>query len=107
MAEPMILDKSGQCVVQPGQYQHFKGGVYRVMSVATHSETGEHYVIYTSEKSGELWIRPLSMFTELVSVDGRTRARFERLRELEAKPRKANGSRSRQSPTPPLLLAPA
>ena len=48
-------------------YKHFKGNLYRVEDVATHSETGEKYVVYRQmygEKS--LWIRPLEMFLEEV-----------------------------------------
>jgi hypothetical protein len=51
----------------PGTYQHFKGGKYRVIGTATHSETKEPMVIYTPlyNDSG-LWVRPLAMFTEAV-----------------------------------------
>jgi len=65
-----------------GLYQHFKGGVYRVIGFAMHSETLETYVeymsLYDSEKypKGTKWTRPLSMFTETVVVDGVTRNRF-------------------------------
>ncbi len=48
-------------------YKHFKGNLYRVEDVATHSETGETYVVYRQmygEKS--LWVRPLAMFLEEV-----------------------------------------
>lgn len=48
-------------------YKHFKGNLYRVEDVATHSENCEKYVIYRQmygDKS--LWIRPLSMFLEEV-----------------------------------------
>ena len=44
-------------------YRHFKGGLYRVEDVATHSETLEEYVVYRKlygDKS--LWIRPKEMF---------------------------------------------
>ena len=49
---------------RPGQvYRHFKGNIYRIITVAVHSETGESLVIYkrddTEEKS---YARPLDMF---------------------------------------------
>ena len=49
---------------RPGQvYRHFKGNIYRIITLATHSETGETLVIYkrddTEEKS---YARPLDMF---------------------------------------------
>lgn len=63
----------------PGCYQHFKGRIYAVTSVATHSETEETMVVYMSE-DGRLWVRPLAMFTEpVVWPDGVTRPRFRRM----------------------------
>lgn len=48
-------------------YRHFKGNLYQVEDVATHSETGETYVVYR-QMYGEktLWVRPLAMFLEEV-----------------------------------------
>lgn len=62
---------------QPGIYRHYKGGTYEVVGVATHSETLERLVVYRSMKDqGGMWVRPLSMFTQTVDVDGRTVPRF-------------------------------
>ena len=61
-----------------GRYRHFKGGVYDLVDIARHSETREEFVVYRSA-SGELWVRPRSMFFENVEVDGGTVARFERM----------------------------
>lgn len=48
---------------KPGPYKHFKGGKYRVLDVAKHTETGEVLVIYYAEgKPNEIWARPLAMF---------------------------------------------
>ena len=48
-------------------YKHFKGKLYRVEDIATHSETGETYVVYRQMYGEEsLWIRPLEMFLEEV-----------------------------------------
>jgi len=60
-----------------GRYQHYKGNFYLVEGVATHSETEEKLVIYRPlyGESG-LWVRPLSMFTEQVEVDGQHQTRF-------------------------------
>ena len=61
----------------PGTYRHYKGNLYEVVDVATHSETEERLVIYRA-LYGErgLWVRPLEMFTETVEVDGQTVPRF-------------------------------
>jgi hypothetical protein len=61
----------------PGIYRHHKGARYRVIGVAKHSETGEDLVVYQA-LYGEmgLWVRPLSMFCETVTIAGTPMARF-------------------------------
>ncbi len=36
----------------PGRYRHCKGGFYRVLTLARHTETGESLVVYQSEQDG-------------------------------------------------------
>ena len=58
-------------------YRHFKGDYYLVEGVAQHSETGESYVIYRKlYGDGGLWVRPASMWTELIDRDGYHGPRF-------------------------------
>ena len=63
--------------IRPGRYRHFKGKEYEVLGVARHSETEEEYVV-SRQLYGEhgLWIRPASMWNELVIRDGKTQPRF-------------------------------
>lgn len=42
---------------------HKKGGLYRFISYATHSETMEEVAVYENSR-GELWVRPRAMFDE-------------------------------------------
>ena len=50
-----------------GVYKHFKGDLYLVEDVATHSETKEKYVVYRGlYGNNELYIRPLQMFLSKV-----------------------------------------
>ena len=66
--------------VPPGKYRHYKGGEYQVIGVARHSETQEWYVVYQPLYGDHgLWIRPLSMFTETVTLNGQQIPRFQRL----------------------------
>lgn len=54
-------------------YRHFKGDLYLVEDIAKHSENNELYVIYRQlYGQGELWIRPLAMFCEVLP-DGQPR----------------------------------
>ena len=64
-------------VLAPGRYRHYKGKDYRVLHVATHSETREKLVVYqTLYGDFDYWVRPLDMFLESVEVDGRQVPRF-------------------------------
>ena len=57
-------------MLERGIYQHYKGQLYQVFSVATHSETEEKLVVYQCLYGDySLWVRPLSMFTEQVTLD--------------------------------------
>lgn len=66
--------------VQPGRYQHYKGKYYVVFGVAKHSETEEELVVYRTDYGDKsLWVRPLTMFTETVEVNGLVTPRFRRV----------------------------
>jgi hypothetical protein len=62
---------------KPGRYRHYKGNEYEVIGTATHSETEEALVVYRP-LYGErgLWVRPLGMFCESVTVGSETVPRF-------------------------------
>lgn len=63
--------------MKPGIYRHYKGNEYEVIGVAKHSETLEDYVVYRAlYGEGGLWVRPLQMFEEQVTVDGKMVPRF-------------------------------
>lgn len=64
----------------PGLYRHYKGGQYRVIGTARHSENDELLVVYRCLYDNDsLWVRPLAMFVETVTVEGQKRPRFERI----------------------------
>ncbi|AGH80409.1 hypothetical protein PCNPT3_02335 [Psychromonas sp. CNPT3] len=48
-----------------------------MQGIAIHSETEEKMVVYRPLYGAQdLWVRPLTMFTENVEIDGVIRARF-------------------------------
>lgn len=64
-------------MIKAGIYQHYKGHNYEVIGVASHSEDESLLVVYRPlYGEGGLWVRPLAMFREEVSVNGRSVARF-------------------------------
>lgn len=64
-------------MIKLGIYQHFKGNLYKVLHVATHSETEEVMVVYQPQYGErDIWVRPLTMFDETIKRDGKTFKRF-------------------------------
>ena len=63
--------------IRPGRYRHFKGKEYEVLYLARHSETEEEMVVYRA-LYGErgVWVRPASMWNEIVERDGQRYRRF-------------------------------
>ena len=63
--------------IKIGKYRHFKGNEYEVIAIAKHSETTENYVVYKAlYGDGGMWVRPASMWNEIVETDGVTYKRF-------------------------------
>ncbi|HEY5587038.1 MAG TPA: DUF1653 domain-containing protein [Ruminiclostridium sp.] len=61
-----------------GEYRHFKGNEYRVLYVAKHSETMEDMVVYQALYGDRgIWVRPASMWNEIIERDGLSFKRFE------------------------------
>lgn len=54
-------------------YKHFKGNMYKVVGFAKHSETLEDMVVYESLRNNTLWVRPKSMWNEVVDDKGTLR----------------------------------
>ncbi|MDD6237688.1 MAG: DUF1653 domain-containing protein [Clostridiales bacterium] len=68
--------------IKIGKYRHFKGKEYRVLYLATHSETMEQMVVYQALYGEQgIWVRPASMWAETVERDGRIQPRFTYISE--------------------------
>ena len=62
-------------------YKHYKGGIYKHIGIAKHSETQEEMVIYQS-LDGQMWARPRSIFNELIVYpEGQEVERFKPIGE--------------------------
>lgn len=79
-----------------GLYRHFKGNIYRVLGLATHTETNETLVIYRCcdlnffngvEEYGDTYARPIEMFLSEVDhdkyPDAKQKYRFELIEDGE------------------------
>ena len=60
-------------IVIGGTYKHFKGNMYKVVGIAKHSETLEEMVVYEALYNNTLWVRPISMWNEVVDDKGTLR----------------------------------
>lgn len=72
------LSPLAKTIIIDGFYQHYKGFPYKVIAIAHHSETLEELVVYQAlygEKG--IWVRPLTMFVETVTIDGKAQSRFK------------------------------
>lgn len=75
MVLPSVIPRVG-CVMR-----HYKGGLYRVVGHAFHTEDEKALVLYrtatTDDDTVALWARPLDMFTDRVIFGGEVVPRFK------------------------------
>jgi hypothetical protein len=72
----LSVDKQDEVSVSRGIYRHYKGGLYTVLMIARNSETEEEMVVYISDKTQSLWVRPAKMWNEEVELNGKKCKRF-------------------------------
>ena len=67
---------------QLGRYQHYKGDFYQALHIGRIEENHEECVVYQAEYgNNEIWIRPLSIFTEMVNLNDKEVPRFKLITE--------------------------
>lgn len=72
-------------IVRNTVWRHYKGGHYRVLCMAAHSENFESLVVYQCLYDKlRIYARPETMFTGPVIVDGKRQRRFEYVGKLES-----------------------
>lgn len=65
-----------------GIYKHYKGRLYKVIAIGTHTETNENLIIYEAQYGNHLiWCRPFSMWNDIVEYNGNNVKRFELIEE--------------------------
>lgn len=56
-------------VVVGGTYKHFKGHIYKVLTLAKDSEDLSTKVVYQNIENNEVWVRPLTEFISPVDKE--------------------------------------
>jgi hypothetical protein len=70
--------------MQLGLYQHYNGNYYQVIGLARHSESLEEMVVYRGLYGDYgLWVRPKTMFEEIINHNNQKRPRFEFIKALD------------------------
>ena len=85
-ADTQILNQireTAEPSIKPGVYRHFKGNEYEAIGIAKHSETLEPMVVYRA-LYGErgLWVRPASMWLQIVQTPEGEVKRFTYVRGI-------------------------
>jgi len=72
------LSSAAKSIVIGSIYEHYKKMRYKVVAIARHSETLEELVVYQAlYGEGGIWVRPLNMFLENISLEGKIIPRFK------------------------------
>ena len=78
--DPCSFFHEAQSMIKGSLYEHYSGKRYKILGVARHSETLEELVAIYEGMYGEeeIWVRPLPMFLESVTINSVMQPRFRR-----------------------------
>jgi hypothetical protein len=80
ITNPPAYSTAAGSIVIGGIYEHYKKKRYKILAVARHSETLEELVVYQALYGNQhIWVRPVSMFLEQVSIEKKSQPRFQLL----------------------------
>lgn len=81
----LLLSIEKECIMDKERYFiHFKGGLYKLIGYACHSETLDEMVIYQALYGDhKTWVRPKTMFFDKVIHNGTPTNRFTEITEKE------------------------
>lgn len=61
-------------------YRHFKGGLYKCLTIAKDSETLKYVVVYQAlYGDNTVWVRDFDNFFETLTIDGKPVKRFSEI----------------------------
>lgn len=74
------LSSAAKSIASGSVYEHYKGMRYKILGVGRHSETLEEMVVYQAlYGEGDIWVRPLAMFLEDITIEGQSLPRFQNI----------------------------
>ncbi len=78
MDQPLpVFSTLAESIVIGGTYEHYKGLRYKIIGIARHSESLEEMVVYRAlYGKNDIWVRPLGMFLERITLEGQVLQRF-------------------------------
>ena len=75
---PSDFSAPAKSIIIGNLYEHYKGLSYKVIAIARHSETLEEVVVYQAcYGAKDVWVRPVTIFTETITINGKTQPRFK------------------------------
>lgn len=69
-------------IIKGQVYRHYKGGIYKIICIAKHSENKERLVIYQDQEDlRKIWARPEKMFSEIIKINNISTPRFKFIKD--------------------------